>query len=101
VKYLRTAVVVALAAATVAPLAHAQNIMQRDEMQMRQLDRAVHRGEISPAQYRNLMRGQQHIQNMEQRAMADGMMTPHERRMITQAQDIQSHRLNEARGNVY
>jgi hypothetical protein len=101
VKYLRTAVVVALAGATVAPLAHAQNVMERQEMQMRQLDRAVHRGEISPAQYRSLMRGQHHIQHMEQRAMADGVITPYERRTISQAQDIQSRRISEARGNVY
>jgi uncharacterized membrane protein YebE (DUF533 family) len=68
-------------------------IDQRRENQQDRIGAGVASGQLTPRETMRLERGQQHIQNMENRAKADGVVTNAERARIQHAQDVQSRRI--------
>ena len=78
-------------------LAFAQNntprVDQREANQEARIQQGVNSGSLTPREARRLERGQQHVENMEARAKADGVVTPGERARLHQAQDVQSRRI--------
>ena len=69
-------------------------IDQRQANQERRIDQGVASGELNAREAARLERGQQHVENMETRAKADGVVTKGERAQIHAAQDRQSARIH-------
>ena len=94
---MKTKMLAALLAAAITVPAFAQtgtpDIDQRQVNQERRIEQGVASGELTPRETRRLEAGQQHVQNMETRAKADGVVTRQERARIHQAQDVQSKRI--------
>jgi len=65
----------------------------RQANQERRIDQGVASGSLTPREANRLERGQQHVQNMENRAKADGVVTRQERARLNQAQNVQSRRI--------
>jgi hypothetical protein len=68
-------------------------IDQRQANQQQRIDRGVQSGALTEKEAARLQKGQRRVQRMENKAMADGKMTPRERRRIEHAQDTQSRKI--------
>ena len=66
------------------------NIDQRQANQQRRIDEGVRSGELTQRETARLKKGQTHIQKMEDKARADGVVTNKEHVKIAHAQDKQS-----------
>lgn len=73
--------------------ANTPGIDQRQANQERRIDQGVASGSLTQREANRLERGQQRIDNMENRAKADGVVTGRERARLHQAQDTQSARI--------
>jgi len=73
--------------------ANTPRIDQREVNQERRIDQGVASGSLTSREANRLERGQQHVDNMESRAKADGVVTRGERARLHQAQDVQSRRI--------
>ncbi|MES2207462.1 MAG: hypothetical protein V4525_11810 [Pseudomonadota bacterium] len=82
------------------PVAHpAPTIDQRQTHQERRIDQGIRSGELTPREANRLARGQEHIDRLENRAKADGVVTRWERQRIQQAQNEQNRRIYRAKHN--
>lgn len=61
--------------------------------QERRIDQGVTSGSLTQREANRLERGQQHVNNMENRAKADGVVTRQERGRIHHAQNVQSNHI--------
>jgi hypothetical protein len=68
-------------------------IDQRQANQQQRIDRGVKSGALTRKEAARLQEGQQRIDRMEKKAMADGKITLSERRRIERAQDAQSRKI--------
>lgn len=66
---------------------------QRQENQVRRLEQGVASGSLTAREANRLVRGQQHVANVEARVKSDGVLTRQERGRLHHAQDVQSRRL--------
>lgn len=84
-----------LGAATLPALAQANTpgIDKRQANQERRIDQGIASGELTKREAARLERGQDRIDNMENAAKADGVVTRHERRRIHRAQNVESRRI--------
>lgn len=77
--------------------AHAQSatprVDQREANQSARIDQGVASGQLTQREAAHMRAGQTHVQNMEDRAKADGTVTGKERVRIERAQDTQSARI--------
>jgi hypothetical protein len=73
--------------------ANTPGIDQRQANQERRIDQGVASGELNARETARLDRGQNRVDNMENRAKADGVVTKGERAIIHNAQDRQSARI--------
>jgi uncharacterized membrane protein YebE (DUF533 family) len=77
-----------------ASAAHAQSstprVDQREAKQSTRIDQGVVSGQLTQREAARLRSGQTHVQNMEDRAKADGAVSGKERARIEHAQDVQS-----------
>lgn len=87
------AAIAVLLPAVVMAQANTPGIDQRQANQERRIDQGVASGSLTPREARRLERGQRHVDNMENRAKADGVVTRQERARLHQAQDVQSKRI--------
>jgi len=90
-----TAAVIGIAALAVAVPALAQDtrVDRRQERQEQRIDQGVDSGALTPREAKRLQRGQQHVENLEMRAGADGKITAKEKLRLEHAQDVQSKRI--------
>lgn len=92
-----TKTLVAAVALIIPMLASAQSstprIDAREARQEARIDRGVQSGTLTEREAAKLDRGQQHVQNLETRATADGKVTAREKARIERAQDVQSQRI--------
>ena len=65
----------------------------RQANQHQRIHNGVASGELSHREAKNLRRGQIKIQRMENRAKADGVVTPRERARIRHAQNVESRKI--------
>lgn len=73
-----------------------------DRREGRQRDRiaeGVRSGDLTRAEAQRLRRGQRQVRRMERRALADGRVSPRERRRIEHAQDRQSRSIHRLKHN--
>ena len=73
--------------------ANTPGIDQRQANQERRIDQGVASGELNARETARLDRGQDRVDNMENRAKSDGVVTRGERAKIHAAQDRQSDRI--------
>ena len=93
-KTIHSAVFLAIALPTLAfAQANTPRVDQRQANQEQRIDQGVASGRLTQREANRLERGQQHVDNMENRAKADGVVTARERARLHQAQDVQSARI--------
>lgn len=73
--------------------ANTPGIDQRQANQERRIDQGVASGELNARETARLERGQQRVDNMENRAKSDGVVTARERAKIQHSQNVQSKRI--------
>lgn len=73
--------------------ANTPRVDQRQANQEQRIDQGVASGSLTQREANRLDRGQQHVDNMENRAKSDGVVTRGERARLHQAQEVQSHRI--------
>lgn len=73
--------------------ANTPRVDQRQANQEQRIDQGVASGSLTQREANRLDRGQQHVDNMENRAKADGVVTRGERARLHQAQEVQSRRI--------
>ena len=73
--------------------ANTPRVDQRQANQEQRIDQGVASGSLTQREANRLDRGQQRVDNMENRAKADGVVTRGERARLHQAQDVQSRRI--------
>jgi len=73
--------------------ANTPRVDQRQANQEQRIDQGVASGSLTQREANRLDRGQQHVDNMENRAKSDGVVTRGERARLHQAQEVQSSRI--------
>lgn len=73
--------------------ANTPRVDQRQANQEHRIDQGVASGSLTQREANRLERGQQRVDNMENRAKADGVVTRRERAQLHHAQDVQSRRI--------
>ncbi|MBS1129715.1 MAG: hypothetical protein H6R16_717 [Proteobacteria bacterium] len=73
--------------------ANTPGIDQRQANQERRIDQGIASGSLTQREANRLERGQQHVDNMENRAKSDGVVTRQERARLNRAQNVQSDRI--------
>jgi hypothetical protein len=68
-------------------------INARQNAQSARIYEGVASGEVNLNEYQKLQQGQTRVQNLENKAKADGVVTPFERARIHAAQNVQSARI--------
>ena len=68
-------------------------INARQNAQANRISNGVASGRLTPPETMKLVQGQAHVQNLENQAKADGVVTPFERLRIHTAQNVQSARI--------
>ena len=68
-------------------------INARQNAQANRINNGVVSGRLTPTETVKLVQGQNHVQNLENKAKADGVVTPFERLRIHAAQNVQSARI--------
>lgn len=72
---------------------------QRQLNQQQRIDQGVQSGALTRQEAARLGRGQARVDAMENRANADGKVTPRERQRLNQAQDVQNRNIARAKHN--
>ena len=68
-------------------------INARQNAQAQRITNGVGSGQLTPTETTKLVQGQAHVQNLENQAKADGVVTLRERARIHTAQTVQSARI--------
>jgi uncharacterized membrane protein YebE (DUF533 family) len=68
-------------------------IDQRQMNQEQRIDQGVASGQLNQRETNRLERGQQRVDNLENRAKSDGVVTARERARVQQAQNVESKRI--------
>jgi hypothetical protein len=73
--------------------ANTPGIDQRQINQEQRIDQGVASGQLNQRETNRLERGQQRVDNMENRAKSDGVVTARERTRLQHAQNVESKRI--------
>ncbi|MBS1144756.1 MAG: hypothetical protein H6R14_2162 [Proteobacteria bacterium] len=73
--------------------ANTPRVDQRQANQEQRIDQGVASGSLTQREANRLDRGQDRVDNMENRAKSDGVVTRRERAQLHHAQDVQSRRI--------
>lgn len=68
-------------------------IDQRQANQEQRIDQGIASGQLTQREANRLERGQQRVDNMENRAKSDGIVTARERTRLQHAQNVESKRI--------
>jgi uncharacterized membrane protein YebE (DUF533 family) len=69
-------------------------IDRREARQEKRIDQGVKSGQLTPSETAKLEKGKAHVDTMEAKAKADGVVTAKERQRIQHAQDVQSRKIH-------
>ncbi len=93
-QHIKTVLALALAVPILAfAQANTPRVDQRQANQEQRIDQGVASGSLTQREANRLENGQQRVDNMENRAKADGVVTRRERARLHAAQDAQSQRI--------
>jgi len=70
-----------------------ERVDKRQQLQGKRIQQGIASGQLNKREAARLNRGQQHVQNVENKALADGKVTQGEKARIEVAQDVQSRRI--------
>ncbi|MDP1653442.1 MAG: hypothetical protein Q8L56_12050 [Rhodocyclaceae bacterium] len=73
--------------------ANTPGIDQRQANQERRIDQGIASGSLTQREAARLDRGQERVDNMENRAKSDGVVTARERARLQNAQNVESRRI--------
>ena len=73
--------------------ANTPGVDQRQMNQERRIDQGVASGSLTEREANRMERGQQHVDNIENRAKSDGVVTNRERARLQHAQNVESRRI--------
>ncbi len=73
--------------------ANTPGVDQRQMNQERRIDQGVASGSLTDREANRMERGQQHVDNIENRAKSDGVVTNRERARLQHAQNVESRRI--------
>ncbi|MCC2677678.1 MAG: hypothetical protein K0R29_254 [Pseudobdellovibrio sp.] len=73
--------------------AEANRNQNREHRQQGRIKAGVASGELTKREARKLRKGQKHIDHLQQKAMADGVLSPEEKARIEKAQDRQNKKI--------
>ncbi|MBL7684581.1 MAG: hypothetical protein JNK65_00910, partial [Deltaproteobacteria bacterium] len=71
----------------------------RQERQDKRIDQGASSGQLTDKEQKNLEKGQEHVENLEDKAKADGVVTRRERRRLHHAQNVQSRKIYNKKHN--
>ena len=74
-------------------------IDNREAKQEQRIDQGIRSGALTPKEEAKLDAGQAKVARMEEKAKADGSVTPQERRRIKHEQNVQSKRIHNMKHN--
>jgi Skp family chaperone for outer membrane proteins len=69
------------------------SVDQRQLNQQQRIDQGVQSGALTSKEAARLEGGQQHVQKMEDKAKADGKVTPQERKRLQHAENVQNRKI--------
>lgn len=92
-KTIKTLAVLSLALPMLAFATDTPRVDQRQMNQERRIDQGIESGRLTEREANRLEHGQQHVDNVENRAKADGVVTRGERARMHQAQEVQSRHI--------
>jgi hypothetical protein len=93
VKIAALAVIGAIALPAAAQTQSTPKVDQRQANQERRIEQGEKSGALNQREAARLEKGQAHVQKMENKAVADGKVTPKEQARINKAQNKQSRRI--------
>jgi uncharacterized membrane protein YebE (DUF533 family) len=99
-KLVSLAILAAAAALPVAAQVNTPHVDQREANQQARIQQGAQSGELTSREATNLEKGQAHVEKMEDKAKADGKVTPKERARLTKAQDKQSRKIYRKKHNA-
>ena len=82
-----------LATSLLALNAEARRDQKREHRQQGRIHQGLQAGELTKHEAKKLRKGQKHIDRMQRRDMADGVMSPEEKLKLEKAQDVQNKRI--------
>jgi uncharacterized membrane protein YebE (DUF533 family) len=85
---------IAVSAVSAFAQANTPGVDQRQANQEARIQQGVASGQLNRRETARLERGQRHVQNMENRAKSDGVVTGAERARLQRAEDVQSARIH-------
>jgi len=100
--FMKLASLAAIVAAVALPAAAQVNtprVDQREANQQARIQQGVQSGQLTPKETANLERGQAHVDKMEAKAKADGVVTAKERAKLAKAQTKQSRKIARKKHN--
>lgn len=94
-KHVSTLILTLLATLALPVLAQTStpNIDQRQQNQQQRIEQGVQSGALTAREAERLEKGQAHVERLENRAKADGSVTPRERARLEHAENVQSRHI--------
>lgn len=74
---------------------------KRQDKQENRIEHGVKNGELTKREARHLKQGQRHVQHVEDKVTADGVVTPKEKLRLEHAQNVQSRKIFRAKHNKH
>jgi len=97
---LAVAVLVVLGASMASACTSTPRVDRREARQQARIAQGVRSGRLTPGEAARLEHGQARVDRVEDRAKADGVVTPRERARLARAQNHQSRRIHRLKHNA-
>ena len=91
--------ILSLALSSMTPLAFAGEVKEREENQQDRIAQGIKSGELTPREAANLEKGEAKIEKDREAALADGKMTPKEKRKLNHEENKESRKIYKKKHN--
>ena len=91
--------ILSLALASMAPLALAGEVKEREENQQDRIAQGVKSGELTGKEAARLEKGEAKIEKDREKALADGKLTPKEKRKLNREENKESRKIHRKKHN--
>ncbi len=93
-------VVLSMVLGVASQAAWAGEVARRQDHQQNRIANGIKSGQLTPAEAARLEKGENKIDNAQQKALADGKVTRGERLRMNKMENKESHRINMAKHNL-
>ena len=94
------AIVLSMALGAITETSWAGEVKNREENQQDRIAQGVNSGALTPQETARLQKGEQKIEANRQTALADGKLTPKEKRKLNRQETKQSKKINKLKHNA-